>query len=175
MKQKTHDKESESDVGDNLPALSEVSEDYPSCTEYINEMNPMYRSRWLDEFTRYQINEEAIGKLKEIIHDYEIVVMFADWCGDAKKAIPALAHLETSLDIKIRALGGMTKPSWGSDKFWAVPPSPLEVDTFDIRSSPTIIIFSKDTKQEIGRIKTRPKMTPSMEEEILKVIHDASS
>ena len=100
-------------------------------------MNPMYRSRWLDEFTRYNLNDDAIGILKELVGDYEIVAMFADWCGDARRAIPALAHLENALNIKIRALGGMTKPSWGSDKFWAVPPSPVEVEIFDIRSSPT--------------------------------------
>ena len=158
-----------------MPALSDISEEYPSCEEYINEMNPMYRSRWLDEFTHYSLNEDAVGNLKDIIDAYEIVAMFADWCGDARRAIPALVHLETSLKIKIRALGGMTKPSWGSDKFWAVPPSPVEVETFDIRSSPTIIIFKKDSGEEIGRIKTRPKMTPTMEEEILKVIQDSRS
>ncbi len=158
-----------------MPALSDVSEDCPSCENYINEMNPMYRSRWLDEFSRYRLNDDAVDKLKEIMDDYEIVVMFADWCGDARRAIPALAHLEKSLNIKIRALGGMTKPSWGSDRFWAVPPSPVEVDTFDIRSSPTVIIFKRATGEEVGRIKTRPKMTPTMEEEILKVIQDALS
>ncbi|MDF1538492.1 MAG: hypothetical protein P1Q69_06280, partial [Candidatus Thorarchaeota archaeon] len=87
--------------------------------------------------------------------------------------IPALAHLEVELGIRIRALGGMTKPGFGSDVFWAIPPSPIEVDTFAVTSSPTIIIFRKETGEEIGRIKTRPKMTPTMEEEIVKVIEDA--
>jgi hypothetical protein len=79
------------------------------------------------------------------------------------------------LDIKIRALGGMTKPGFGSDKFWAVPPSPIEVDTFEIRSSPTILIFRKDTGEEVGRILTKPKMTPTIEEEMVKVIEDAAA
>ncbi len=157
-----------------MPALSDVSEDYPSCVEYIDTMNPVYRSRWLDQFSSYSVNNEAIADLKKVIDDYELVVMFADWCGDARKAIPALAHLENELNIKVRALGGMTKPSWGSDKFWAVPPSPVEVDTFDIRSSPTVIIFKKKSGDEIGRIKTRPKMTPTIEQEILRIIQDSS-
>lgn len=158
-----------------MPTLADVSEEYPSCTDYIDsELSPMHKSRWLDEFNRYKLNEEAIKRLRGYTIDYEIVVLFADWCGDARKAVPALAHLEVELDIKIRALGGMTKPGFGTDRFWAIPPSPLEVDTFDIRSSPTIIIFSKDTGKEIGRIKTRPKMTPTIEEEIVKVIEDAT-
>lgn len=158
-----------------MPALSDVSEDYPSCEDYINEMNPMYKSRWLDEFSRYRINEETVARLREIIDEYELVVLFADWCGDARRAIPVLVHLEKTLSIKVRALGGMTKPGFRSDKFWAVPPSPLEVDTFDIRSSPTVIIFRKDSGEEVGRIKTKPKMTPTLEEEILKIIQDAKS
>ena len=159
-----------------MPTLQDVADTYPSCTDYIDsELSPMYKSRWLDEFNSYRLNEEAAGKLREYSTEYEIVVMFADWCGDARRAIPALAHLEVALNTKIRALGGMTKPGFGSDKFWAVPPSPLEVEIFDIRSSPTLLIFKKETGEEIGRIKTRPKMTPTMEEEIVKVIEDSKS
>jgi len=159
-----------------MPTLEDVATDYPSCTEYIDtELSPMHKSRWLDEFGRYKLNDDAVTKLKDYTEDYEFVIIFADWCGDARKAVPALAHLEVELEIKIRALGGMTKPGFGSEKFWAVPPSPREVDTFDIRSSPTIIIFRKSNGEECCRIKTKPKMTPTMEEEIVKVIEDGSA
>jgi thiol-disulfide isomerase/thioredoxin len=135
----------------------------------------MYKSRWLDAFTSYKLNSKAVEKLKVFAIQYDIIVLFADWCGDARKAVPALARLEEEVDIKIRALGGMTKPGFGSDRFWAVPPSPIEVEIFDIRSSPTIIIFKRETGEEIGRILTRPKMTPTIEEEIVKVIEDAAA
>ncbi|MHA2424294.1 MAG: thioredoxin family protein [Candidatus Thorarchaeota archaeon] len=158
-----------------MPKLDEVTMDCQSCCEYIDDMSPMYKSRWLDTFTGYKLNSKAVEKLKVYTKDYEIIVLFADWCGDARKAVPALARLEEEVDMKIRALGGMTKPGFGSDKFWAVPPSPIEVELFDIRSSPTIIIFRKDTGKEVGRILTKPKMTPTIEEEIVKVIEDAAA
>jgi thiol-disulfide isomerase/thioredoxin len=157
-----------------MPTLSDVSTDCKSCCDYIDDMNDVYKSRWLDEFNSYRPNEAAVQELKKVIDDYELVVIFADWCGDARRAIPALAYLENELHIKIRALGGMTKPAWGSSKLWAVPPSPHEVDTFEIKSSPTLIIFKK-TGEEIGRMRTRPKMTPTVEEEILKIIKDSSN
>ncbi len=158
-----------------MPTLEDVTGECLSCTEYIDiQLPPMHKGRWLDEFNRYKLNEEAVKKLKGYSIDYEIIALFADWCGDARKAIPALAHLEVELGIKIRALGGMTKPGFGTDRFWAVPPSPIEVELFDIRSSPTIIIFRRDTGEEVGRINTRPKMTPTIEEEIVKVIEDAA-
>jgi thiol-disulfide isomerase/thioredoxin len=111
--------------------------------------------------------------LRTLKDEYEIIVFFADWCGDSRKAVPVLSLLEQELDIKITALGGMTKPPYGSDVFWAVPPSPAEVKAFDIRSSPTIIVFRK-TGEEIGRMKTRPKMTASVEEELIWIIEKSN-
>ncbi len=160
---------------DSMPSLSDVTEECKSCVEYINEMNPMYKSRWLDEFTSYRPNASVLAELKPLMDDYELVVVFADWCGDARRMLPALAHLESELGIRIRALGGMTKPGFGSDRHWAIPPSPIEVDTFEITSSPTVIIFDKKTGDEIARIKTRPKMAPTVEEEILRLIKDSRS
>ncbi|MFW9908620.1 MAG: thioredoxin family protein [Candidatus Thorarchaeota archaeon] len=155
-----------------MPTLDDVTTDCPSCGNYIETMSPMYRSRWLDEVSSYKPNPAALDMLKKLAEEYEIVVLFADWCGDARRAVPALAVIEAELGIRVRALGGMTKPGFGSGRYWAIPPSPIEVDIFDIRSSPTILLFRKDTGEEIGRIKTRPKMTPTIEEEMVKVIED---
>jgi len=96
-----------------MPTLSDVTEECPSCVDYIDDMSSMYKSRWLDVFTGYKPNSTALEKMKEYSKDYEFVVLFADWCGDARKAVPALAKLEVELEIKIRALGGMTKPGFG--------------------------------------------------------------
>lgn len=117
----------------------------------------------------YQLNENIVEELKKYADSYTLIVVFADWCGDARKAVPVLSLLEDEAGIEIKALGGMEKPRRPSNKHWAVPPSPEEVDTFGITSSPTIIIFDEDG-EEVGRIKTRPKMTPTIEEEILAII-----
>ena len=152
-----------------IPKFEDITEDCPSCVDYIEDMAPTHKGRYLGQKESYNLNEEAVRKLKELIPDYEIVAVFADWCGDARKAVPVLSLLEEELGIKIRALGGMTKPPYGSKKHWAVPPSPIEVDTFNITSSPTIIIFNKNG-DEVGRIKTRPKLTKTIEQEIVKII-----
>jgi thiol-disulfide isomerase/thioredoxin len=119
----------------------------------------------------YQLNEDTVEELKKYADSYTLIVVFADWCGDARKAVPVLSLLEDEAGIEIKALGGMEKPRRPSNKHWAVPPSPEEVDTFGITSSPTIIIFDEDG-EEVGRIKTRPKMTPTIEEEILAIIEN---
>lgn len=154
-----------------IPTIDDVNDDCPTCTEYIEQMSPMYKDRWMGEKKFYNLKKDVVEQLKELKDEFTFVVLFADWCGDARRAVPVLSKIEEELGIKIRALGGMTKPPFGSSKHWAVPPSPPEVDTFSVTSSPTILIFDKEGK-EIGRIKTRPKLTPTIEEEILKIIKD---
>lgn len=157
-----------------MPNLSDVNADAPSCNDAIDNIMPAYRGGFIRQRDEYKLKEEAVAKLKELSNDYTIVILFADWCGDSRRALPVLALLEKEIDIHIYALGGMTKPPYGSGKLWAVPPSPAEVDTFEVTSSPTIIIFNKEGN-EIGRIKTHPKMAPTIEEEIAKIIEDSQT
>ncbi|MGY5877014.1 MAG: thioredoxin family protein [Candidatus Thorarchaeota archaeon] len=155
------------------PTLDDIQDDAPTIWDYIDNMSSSYKGGFVRMRSNYVLNIEALEKLRGYKDDYVFVGVFADWCGDARKAIPVLALLERELDIEIRALGGMTKPGWGSgsNELWAVPPSPLEVATFDITSSPTIFVFNK-TGEEVGRIKTKPKITPTIEEELVKIIED---
>ena len=155
-----------------MPMLSDIRPDAPSSNEAMDTVKSAYRGGFIRQRDEYILNQEAVEKLRDLMNDYSIVILFADWCGDARRALPVLALLEKELDRTILALGGMTKPPYGSDKHWAVPPSPPEVDLCDITSSPTIMIFGKDGA-EVGRIRTRPKMTPTIEQEIVKIIEDS--
>ena len=152
--------------------LNEIRSDGPSSNQAIDKIKQAYRGGFIRQRDEYILNKDAVEKLKNLIEEHTIVILFADWCGDARRALPVLAILEQELDTTIIALGGMTKPPYGSDKHWAVPPSPPEVDICDVTSSPTILIFGKDG-EEVGRIKTRAKMTPTIEEELVKIIEDS--
>lgn len=155
-----------------MTTITDIRPDGPSSNEALDDIKPAYRGGFTRQRNEYTLNREAVDKLRTLIDEYTIVILFADWCGDARRALPVLALLEQELDTTMIALGGMTKPPYGSDKHWAVPPSPPEVDICDVTSSPTIMIFGKDG-EEVGRIKTRQKMTPTIEEEIIKIIEDS--
>ena len=155
-----------------MPTHNDVSQDYLSVTEYIEKMDASKKGVFLRRRDAYKLNKDAVELLKPLKDQYEFIVFFAEWCGDSRKAVPVLSLLEQELDIKIAALGGMTKPPYGSHVFWAVPPSPAEVETFDIRSSPTIVVFKK-SGEEVGRMKTRPKNTSTVEEELIWIIESS--
>ncbi|MHA1964097.1 MAG: thioredoxin family protein [Candidatus Thorarchaeota archaeon] len=152
--------------------LSDIRTEAPSSNEALDNIKPAYRGGFIRQLNEYTLNQDAVEKLRGLLNEYTVVILFADWCGDARRALPVLALLEQELEKKIMALGGMTKPPYGSDKPWAVPPSPPEVDLCDITSSPTILIYGEDGN-EVGRIKTRAKMTATIEEEIVKIIEDS--
>jgi thiol-disulfide isomerase/thioredoxin len=156
-----------------VPSLEDVRADAPSSSDAIESLSPRHKGGFKRQRKDYKLNQEAVEKLKVFVEEgYTIASVFADWCSDARRAIPVLALLEKEIGKDILCLGGMTKPPYGSDKNWAVPPSPTEVDAFEITSSPTILIFDNEGK-EIGRIKTRQRMTSSIEEEIVKLIEDS--
>ena len=155
-----------------MPTLEDVQKDAKGASECIESIPQMYRGGFVRQKEEYSLSTKAIERLKILCEEYTCVVFYADWCGDSKKAVPVLALIEEQTGKKILALGGMTKPPYGSKSLWAVPPSPPEVETFKITSSPTILIFNK-AGEEIGRIKTRQRLTPTIEEEIVKIIEDS--
>jgi len=160
-----------------MPTLNDVTEDAPTVNQYIDSMPAGHRGGFVRQRDSYELDMDIVEKLRIHISDLEIVALFANWCSDSRKAIPVLAHLEDKIGLKVRALGGMTKPSWNEKKKnpgmdWAIPPSPKEVETLSVTSSPTIIIFNS-SGEEVGRIKTRPKVEKTIEAEILRIIEDS--
>ncbi|MDI6690325.1 MAG: hypothetical protein QME50_00450 [Candidatus Bathyarchaeota archaeon] len=54
------------------------------------------------------------------------------------------------------------------ERKWRIPPSPPEVETFNVDKIPLIILFDNDGK-EIGRVVENPH-EQTLEEELLKII-----
>jgi thiol-disulfide isomerase/thioredoxin len=160
-----------------MPTLNDVTENAPTVNQYINSMPAGYRGGFVRQRDDYELDMDIVEKLRLYVNDHEIVALFANWCSDSRRAIPVLAHLEDRIGLKVRALGGMTKPSGeekrrNPGKNWAIPPSPREIETLSVTSSPTIIIFNK-SGEEVGRIKTKPKVEKTVEAEILRIIEDS--
>ncbi len=156
-----------------MPRLNTIETKGVSPDEFIRTIKlEKYRQMFKNGVEDYQIKEDVLAKIAEIVKTkrFAIRVFAADWCKDTRKAMPALSIIAIRIpDIDLKILGGIKNVPFDSNIRWMVPPSPPEVDTFDIRAIPTIIVFDKNG-EEIGRMVERPEATESIEEEILYYI-----
>lgn len=126
------------------------------------ECKPKYEARR----TEYRPNLHVLEEIKQIADQFIIVAISADWCKDCISNIPVLDIIHEATGLFVKILGGVKTDPLNPDRRWAVPPSPPEVDSLDIKAIPTILIFTK-SGIEVGRIIENPEIKPNLEEELL--------
>ncbi|MFQ6126684.1 MAG: thioredoxin family protein [Candidatus Heimdallarchaeota archaeon] len=153
-----------------MPKLDTIKTKGVSPNEFIRTIKlEKYRKMFKRGVEGYKIKEEVLEQISEITKTkkFAIRVFAADWCKDTRKALPALSIIMSRIpEIDLKILGGIKNVPFDPNIRWKVPPSPPEVDTFDIRAIPTIIIFDKNG-EEVGRMVEHPEATETIEEELL--------
>jgi thiol-disulfide isomerase/thioredoxin len=149
--------------------LPEIKTKTVSINHYINSIEQPFRKKFLTRKQTYMLNKEAINHLKKFANDYVIVVFSAEWCKDCAANIPVLALISEATGLEVRIFGGLKKDPLSHTRKWRIPPSPQEVETFQVDKIPLIIVFDKEGK-DIGRIIENPREKPTMEEELVKII-----
>ncbi len=126
-----------------------------------------------ENFEKYEPKMDVLSELEEKAKGYLFVVFCADWCRDCKTNVAAFAKM-----IKLKpGINGVfykgikTAPK-DPDIRWRVPPSPLEVNDFDLRKIPTIYIVDSNGKL-VGEMLENPEHKPTLEEELLFILDNA--
>ena len=140
-----------------------------SVDKYINKLTQPFKEKFSERKQTYQLNEEAVQKLRSYAKDVVIVVFSAEWCKDCAANVPVLALFAEKTGVKIRVFGGLKPDPLNPKEKWRIPPSPPEVKTFNVQKTPHIIVFDKQGKQ-LGTIIENPKAENTLEEEILHII-----
>lgn len=149
--------------------LGEIRRKTVSVDDYISSMRTPFRDKFLARKEDYQPDHEAIEKLKREANNYMVVVFSAEWCKDCANNVPVLWLISEFTGLEVRVFGNLKKDPLNPKKRWRIPPSPPEVETFDVKKTPWILIFDKEGR-EIGKIIENPKHTGSVEEELLHLI-----
>jgi hypothetical protein len=71
--------------------------------------------------------------------------------------------------LEVRIFGSLKKDPLNHTKKWRIPPSPPEVETFNVDKIPLIMVFDKKGG-EIGKIIKNPREEPTIEEELLRIV-----
>ncbi|MEM3696582.1 MAG: thioredoxin family protein [Candidatus Bathyarchaeia archaeon] len=148
--------------------LKETRKRTVPVNQYIDSLKQTFKEKFLARKHTYKLNQEAINRIKEFADKYLIVAFSAEWCKDCAANIPVLARISEKTGLEVRVFGGLMKDPLSHERKWRIPPSPPEVETFNVDKIPLIILFDKNGK-EIGRIVENPR-EPTLEEELLKII-----
>jgi len=140
-------------------------------TEYIRTCSEECRPKYEARRTEYIPNREILETMKEVADQFIIVAIGADWCKDCIANLPVLYLIHEATGMRIYVLSGVKTDPLNPDRQWAVPPSPPEVDTLNIKAIPTILLYAPDGT-EIARIIENPQILPTLEEEILYLIEN---
>lgn len=150
-------------------SLSEIRNKTVSVNQYIDSLKQPFREKFLMRKQTYQLKQEVINQLRKFAGKCVIVAFSAEWCKDCAVNIPVLALISEATGLEIRIFGSLKKDPLNPKRKWRIPPSPPEVETFNVDKIPLMIIVDRDGK-EIGRIIENPKHMPTLEQELHQII-----
>lgn len=112
-----------------------------SVDNYLNGLTAPFPNKFLERKRTYKLDEEAVHRLKDYAKDMVIVVF--------SSSKPKQAHWQHSLytiqpkktGMKVRVFGCLKTDPSNPNERWRIPPSPPEVETFNVHQSPQIIII----------------------------------
>ena len=121
-----------------------------------------------------QLDKELINQLRKIADRLFVVAFSAGWCKDCATNIPVLDLISEETGLEVRIFGGLMTDALNPDRKWRIPPSPPEVETFNVDFTPTIFVFDTESN-EMGKIVENPKDGLSLEEEIYEIAKKLNS
>jgi thiol-disulfide isomerase/thioredoxin len=148
--------------------LQGIREKTVSISQYMETLTDPFKDKFLTRKQTYQLKTEVINQLKKFANKYIIVAFSAEWCKDCASHIPVLALISRATGVEVRVFGGLKKDPLNTDRKWRIPPSPPEVEAFDVDKIPLILLYNNEGEQ-IGRITENPE-EPTLEEELLKIL-----
>ena len=135
---------------------------------YIEELKDKDKDIMLDTYNMYKLDNSVVDELRDV--GKLIVVAFsAAWCGDCKRAMPVMLHLEEMLDWEILVFSKIKTAPLNPNVQWAVPPSPPEVNEWGVTAIPTFVFFDSDGNK-LGTLIEKPQVKDTLEAEILLIL-----
>lgn len=123
----------------------------------------------MERYESYSVEMETVSKIKRYFDKYIIFAFSAEWCKDCARNIPVLARLQEETGLITRIFGHVMKDAKSSTKKWRIPPSPEEINLFDVIKIPSIYILDKQGNK-VGEIIENPPNGKTLETAILDIL-----
>jgi thiol-disulfide isomerase/thioredoxin len=151
--------------------LTEIRSRTTNVTDYIDGLRDKDKEKFLEVYNTYKLNTDVVDKLHEALKDLTVVVFSAAWCGDCKRAMPVMQHIEEQLGLEVLVFSKIKTAPLDPDRQWAIPPSPPEIDEWGVTAIPWFNFFTQEGEL-VGTLIEKPTVKETLEEEILHVLKD---
>ncbi|RLI55128.1 MAG: hypothetical protein DRO87_07030 [Candidatus Thorarchaeota archaeon] len=136
---------------------------------YIDALSDKDRDIVMEAYNEYKIDMSVVEELRDLMKGMKVIIFSAPWCGDCKRAMPVMLHLEEMLGLDTMVFGTIKTAPLDPDKQWAVPPSPPEINEWGVKAIPWFIFYNEKGK-EVGILIEKPRVKATLEAEILHVL-----
>jgi thiol-disulfide isomerase/thioredoxin len=136
---------------------------------YIDALSDKDKDLVMDVYEEYTMNEDVVEELREIMKGLKVVIFSAPWCGDCKRAMPPMLHLEEKIGIDAMVFGTIKSDPLNKEVQWKVPPSPPEINEWGATAIPWFEFFDS-SGNKVGTLIEKPKVKETLEEEILHIL-----
>ena len=136
---------------------------------YIDTLSDKDKDIVMEAYDEYNLNEDVVEELREIMKGLKVVIFSAPWCGDCKRAMPPMLHLEEKIGLDAMVFGEIKSDPLNKDAQWRVPPSPPEISEWGATAIPWFEFFDSDSNK-VGTLIEKPKVKDTLEEEILHIL-----
>jgi thiol-disulfide isomerase/thioredoxin len=153
--------------------IEQLKKNGKNLEEFLTTLTTKDGKILLENMKKYEPKEEIIKQLVEKAHRHTFIVFSAPWCKDCKINVAALAKIvEKNPNLDVLFFSGIKTAPLDPNIRWKVPPSPPEVNDFDLRKIPTIYILNSSGKV-INAMVENPKTKETLEEELLFLLEEA--
>jgi hypothetical protein len=145
-----------------------------SAVDYVNCMDEQFKEKFLARKLSYRLNQDSLNGLRgAAARKFFVIVFSAGWCKDCAQNVPVLALVSEATGLEVRVFGGLKKDPLSVGHKWRIPPSPPEVEKFNVEALPLMIIVNSQGK-EVGRIVENPKCQPTLEQELNEIVQTSA-
>lgn len=152
--------------------LKSLKENGITYKEYIDSLSGKSGEEFKQNYIDYNPKMDVVNKLAEKSKGYTFVVFSAVWCKDCKINCGAfLKIVEMKPEIEAIFFKEIKSAPLDPNVRWRVPPSPPEVDDFDLRKIPTFYILNREGKV-VGEMIENPEHKETLEEELVYILEN---
>ncbi len=149
--------------------LNDIRSRTITVKEYIDNLDEKNKDILDGMYKEYNLDTNAVEELKNLTKDLTVVVFSAAWCGDCKRAMPIMLHLEEKIGLDVRVFSGIKTAPLDPNRQWAIPPSPQEIDDWEVKAIPWFEFIDKDGNR-VAILIEKPTVKDTLEEEIVHVL-----